>query len=103
MKITLGSDAGGVPIFFHGENAQELEYMVKLGLSPLEAIIASTRHSAECLRLDRWIGTIEPGKEADILILEGNPLKDIGIVAKKERIRGVLKGGKKAVWRIPVS
>ena len=45
VKITLGSDAGGVPIFFHGENAQELQYMVKLGLSPLDAIIASTRHS----------------------------------------------------------
>ena len=103
VKITLGSDAGGVPIFFHGENAQELEYMVKLGLSPLDAIIASTRHSAECLRLDRRIGTIEPGKEADILIMDGNPLKDIGIVAKKEKIRGVIKGGKKAVWRIPAS
>ena len=103
VKITLGSDAGGVPIFFHGENAQELEYMVKLGLSPLDAIIASTRHSAECLRLDRRIGTIEPGKEADILIMDGDPLKDIGIVAKKEKIRGVIKGGKKAVWRIPAS
>ena len=77
--------------------------MVKLGLSPLDAIIASTRHSAECLRLDRRIGTIEPGKEADILIMDGNPLRDIGIVAKKEKIRGVIKGGKKAVWRIPAS
>ena len=100
VKITLGSDAGGVPLLFHGENAQDLEYMVKLGLSPLEAIIASTRHSAECLRLDRRIGTIEPSKEADILILEGDPLKDIGILAKKEKIRGVIKGGKKAVWKI---
>ncbi len=74
--------------------------MVKLGLSPLEAIIASTRHSAECLRLDRQIGTIEPTKEADILILEGDPLKDIRILAKKEKIRGVIKGGQKAVWKI---
>ena len=102
VKITLGSDAGGVPIFFHGENGQELEYMVKLGLRPLDAIIASTKHSAECLRLDRRIGTIEPGKEADILIVEGNPLNDIGILAKKEKIRGVLKGGNKAVWNIPL-
>jgi imidazolonepropionase-like amidohydrolase len=103
VKITLGTDAGGVPIFFHGENAQELEYMVKLGMSPLDAIIASTRHSAECLRLDQRIGTIEPGKEADMLILEGNPLKDIGILAKKEKIRGVIKGGQKAVWKFPIS
>ncbi len=99
VKITLGSDAGGVPIFFHGENAQELEYMVRLGLSPLEAIIASTRHSAECLRLDRRIGTVEPGKEADLLIVEGDPLKDIGLLARKEKIRGVIKGGRKAVWQ----
>jgi imidazolonepropionase-like amidohydrolase len=99
VKISLGTDAGGVPIFFHGQNAEELEYMVRLGLTPLDAIIASTRHSAECLRLDRRIGTIEPGKEADILILEGNPLKDITIVAKKEKIRGVIKGGKKMVWK----
>jgi len=103
VKITLGSDAGGVPIFFHGENAQELEYMVKLGLSPLEAIIASTRHSAECLRLESRIGTIEPGKEADMLILEGDPLKDIQIMAKKEKIRGIIKGGKKVVWKIPIA
>ena len=103
VKITLGSDAGGVPIFFHGENAQELEYMVKLGLSPLEAIIASTRHSAECLRLESRIGTIEPGKEADMLILEGDPLKDIRIMAKKEKIRGIIKGGKKVVWKIPIA
>ncbi len=99
VKITLGTDAGGVPIFFHGENAQELEYMVRLGLSPLEAIITSTRRSAECLRLEARIGTIEAGKEADLLIVEGDPLKDIGILSQKEKIRGVLKGGKKVVWR----
>ena len=73
--------------------------MVRLGLSPLEAIIASTRRSAECLRLEARIGTIEPGKEADLLIVAGDPLKDIAILAQKEKIRGVLKGGKKAVWR----
>jgi imidazolonepropionase-like amidohydrolase len=101
VKITLGSDAGGVPIFLHGENAQELEYMVRLGISPLEAIIAGTRHSAECLRLDRRLGTLEAGKEADLLIVEGNPLQDIRILADKDKIRGVLRGGRKAVWRLP--
>ncbi len=101
VKITLGSDAGGVPIFLHGENAEELEYMGRLGMAPLEAIIASTRHSAECLRLDDRLGTLEPGKEADVLIVEGNPLSDVRILANKERICGVLKGGKKAVWKLP--
>ncbi|MCJ7773351.1 MAG: amidohydrolase family protein, partial [Desulfobacterales bacterium] len=101
VKITLGTDAGGVPLFTHGENAEELEYMVRLGINPLDAIIASTKHSAECLHLDHRLGTLAPGKEADLLIVEGNPLSDIKILSKKEKIRGVLRGGKKVVWRLP--
>jgi imidazolonepropionase-like amidohydrolase len=75
--------------------------MVRLGISPLDAIIASTRHSAECLRLGHRLGTLEPGKEADVMIVKGNPLKDISILAQKGRIAGVLKGGKKVNWRLP--
>jgi imidazolonepropionase-like amidohydrolase len=101
VQITLGSDAGGVPIFLHGENAEELQYMVRLGISPLDAIIASTRRSAECLRLGHRLGTLEQGKEADVMIVNGNPLKDISILAEKGRIAGVLKGGKKVNWRLP--
>jgi imidazolonepropionase-like amidohydrolase len=101
VRVTLGSDAGGVPLFFHGENAEELQYMVRLGMRPLDALLAATRVSAECLRLEK-VGSLEPGKEADLLVVEGNPLEDIGILAKKDKIRAVIKGGRKAVWKLPV-
>ena len=100
VKITLGSDAGGVPTFLHGQNAEELEYMVRLGMKPLDAIVAATRHSAECLRLDGRRGTLEPGKDADLLVVEGNPLQDIRLLAQKEKIKGVIRGGKRAVWKV---
>jgi imidazolonepropionase-like amidohydrolase len=100
LKVTLGTDAGGVPIFYHGENGEELEYMVRLGMSSSDAIIASTKHSAECLRISDYVGTIEPGKEADLLVLEGNPLNDIKIIACKKNIKAVFKGGKRVVWKI---
>jgi imidazolonepropionase-like amidohydrolase len=101
VRISLGSDAGGVPLFYHGQNAEELEYMVRLGMKPLDAILAATRHSAECLRIHDRVGSLEPGKEADLIVVDGNPLDDVGILARKERIRGVLRGGRKVVWRLP--
>ncbi len=93
VKVTLGSDAGGVPLFPHGRNAEELECMVKLGLSPLEAVCVATRNSAECLRIGSETGTIESGKHADILVVKGDVTRDIGLVAKRENLKLILKGG----------
>ncbi len=94
VKITLGSDAGGVPLFPHGRNAEELECMVKLGLDPIEAICVATGNSAECLRLKDEVGIIENGKRGDILVVNGDVTKNISLVASEENIRLIMRDGK---------
>lgn len=93
IPIAMGTDAG-TPFNHHGENAQELERMVALGMSPMEAIIAATSAAARLLGLDHLVGTIEPGKHADLLILDGNPLKRISMLRDRDRIAGVIQGGR---------
>jgi imidazolonepropionase-like amidohydrolase len=100
VKIVLGSDAGGVPYFKHGENAKELEVMVELGMSPMQAIISATKLAAECLGLQDKIGTMEPGKLADILVVDGNPLQDVGILSQEERLKIIMKDGSIIVRRL---
>jgi imidazolonepropionase-like amidohydrolase len=91
VKIAAGSDAGFVVA--HGESALELEELVKGGFSPLEAIGAATGVAAECLGMEQDIGTVEPGKFADIVVVAGDPLLDVRILQDKDRIAQVLIGG----------
>ena len=93
VPIALGTDAG-TPFNHHGENAQELERMVALGMTPMDAIMTSTSAAARLLRLSDEIGTIEAGKQADLLVVEGNPLRNIGLLLKQERIAGVMQRGR---------
>ncbi|MBA2486382.1 MAG: amidohydrolase family protein [Nitrospira sp.] len=93
IPIAFGTDAG-TPFNDHGENAQELERMVALGMAPMEAIMTSTSAAARLLGLDQEIGTIAAGKQADLLFVEGNPLRNIGVLLKKERIAGVMQRGR---------
>ncbi|MGH2496711.1 MAG: amidohydrolase family protein [Ktedonobacteraceae bacterium] len=93
VPIAMGTDAG-VPFVRHGDNAIELPLMVDAGLTPMQAIIASTSSAARALGLAGEIGAIEVGKRADLLILDGDPLRDIEIVTRKERIRMVVQDGK---------
>jgi imidazolonepropionase-like amidohydrolase len=93
VKITLGTDAGGVPFFPHGRNAEELEYMVELGLNPVEAICIATRNSAECLRINDRVGTIENEKRGDILVVKGDVTKNVSLVTKQENIKLIMKNG----------
>lgn len=93
VPIALGTDAG-TPFNHHGNNAQELERMVALGMTPMDAIITSTSAAARLLRLSEKIGTIEAGKQADLLFVEGNPLRKIGLLLKQERIAGVMQRGR---------
>ena len=74
-------------------SALELEMFVSVGFSPLDAIVAGTRNSAEALGLEDKIGTIEPGKYADIIVVSENPLDDITVLRKEECIKLVMKDG----------
>lgn len=93
VPIALGTDAG-TPFNHHGENAQELERMVGLGMSSMEAIASATSAAARLLGLDQEIGTIEEGKIADLVVVQGDPLKRIGLLRDKDHIAGVMQAGR---------
>src|SRR5699024_6030037 len=94
VKIALGTDFAGCDPVDHGENALELKLLVEdVGLSPMEAIVAGTKTAAESLSLGDKLGTIEPGKQADMLVVKHNPTEDINVLAQTENIEMVfLKG-----------
>jgi len=98
VKIAMGTDMG-TPFSKHGENAKELELMVNNGMSPMDAIMSTTRVASEAIGLEKSIGTLEKGKLADLIILDGDPLTDITLLQKKELIKLVMKEGKIAVKR----
>lgn len=91
VRVGVGTDTG-TPFNYHGENAYELECLTNNGMTPMDAIKAATSVNAEAL-LQEDIGSIEPGKTADMLLVDGNPLLDINILCDKERIRKVFRGG----------
>jgi imidazolonepropionase-like amidohydrolase len=92
VKIALGTDAA-MPLVFHGDNAWEFELMVEYGMSPMRAIMAGTRNAAENLGLLDEIGTIESGKLADIVVVNGDPLQDIHVLRDSACIELVIKDG----------
>ncbi len=87
VRIAMGSDASALP---HGENAKEIVWMATQGMTPLEAIRAATVNAAELLGWSDRVGSIAPGKYADIIAVRGNPLKDVKTL---ERVAWVMKGG----------
>lgn len=93
ISIAMGTDAG-TPFNYHGDNAQELERMVALGMTPMEAIAASTMTAARLIGIQDVVGTLTRGKEADLVILKGNPLKRIDVLRDRGKILGVMKAGK---------
>jgi imidazolonepropionase-like amidohydrolase len=93
IQIAMGTDAG-TPFNFHGENAQELERMVAFGMSPMQAILASTSVAACLIGIQDQVGTIEKGKRADLLLFKGNPLRDIALLRDRSRMIGVMQAGK---------
>ena len=93
VKIIMGTDCGS-PYNYHGNNAHELELMVRYGMSEMEAIISATKRAAENLRKDDKLGTVEPGKWADLIVVDGNPLKDIKCLVEKQNIKLVMQDGK---------
>jgi len=93
VNIAMGTDSAVGP---HGGNLRELALMVEGGMTPLQAITASTSGPARLLRRDGDIGSLEPGKFADAVVVRGDPLADIAALADPDRIRLVLKGGEPA-------
>lgn len=87
VKVAFGTDAAAYP---HGLNAREFAVMVQLGLSPLQAIQAATVNAADLLGWTGKVGSLEPGAWADIVAVEGDPLKDVTTL---ERVKFVMKGG----------
>jgi len=87
VKVGFGTDAAVYP---HGLNAREFAVMVKLGLTPLQAIQAATLNDADLLGWSDKVGVLEPGRYADIIAVEGDPLADITTL---ERVKFVMKGG----------
>jgi len=87
VKIAFGTDAG---VSMHGRNADEFELMVKFGMTPGQAIAAATVNAADLLGLSEQVGTLEPGKQADLIAVEGNPLEDVTVL---KDVKLVMKGG----------
>jgi len=87
VKIAFGTDAAVYP---HGQNAKEFKYMVDAGMPPMFVIQAATTHAAELLKHEKDLGSVTPGKFADIVAVDGNPLDDITLMQK---VRFVMKEG----------
>jgi imidazolonepropionase-like amidohydrolase len=91
VRIAMGTDSGVGP---HGHNAEELELMVAGGLTPMQAIVATTKTASECIHMAAEIGTLEPGKLADLLVVDGDPLADIRILQDRARLPLIMQGGR---------
>ena len=98
VKFATGTDTGA-PRVFHHELALELELMVRVGLTPEQTLRAATASCAELMGWFDTLGTLVPGKEADVVLLDGNPLEDISAT---RRVRHVFKAGKHYTPELPV-
>ncbi|MFQ5972248.1 MAG: amidohydrolase family protein, partial [Alphaproteobacteria bacterium] len=92
VPVAAGGDLGNR--YPHGANARELEFLVGAGLTPLEAVQAATGTAARALRREAWLGSLSPGKVADILVVDGDPLADIRILQDQARIKLIMQGGR---------
>ena len=97
ITVAAATDAGNTGTLHGASMHRELALMVGAGLSPAEALVCATRNGAILMKREKDLGTLEPGKLADLVVLDGDPLADI---ANTKRIRLVMKGGK-VVHRAP--
>jgi imidazolonepropionase-like amidohydrolase len=87
VKMAFGTDAGVYP---HGDNAKQFVTMTKFGMTPAQVLRTATFNSADLIGHSKDVGTIEPGKFADIIAVSGDPLQDISIM---QNVGFVMKGG----------
>jgi imidazolonepropionase-like amidohydrolase len=88
VKLSFGTDAGVYP---HGLGARQFAYMVRWGMTPMQAIQSATTTAAALLRASADVGALSPGHYGDMIALAGDPLADVGVLT---RVEGVIKGGK---------
>jgi imidazolonepropionase-like amidohydrolase len=99
VNIAMGTDMGFEPGM--GSNAFELEIYVGLGMKPMDAILTATRNAAKALKRENDLGTLDVGKIADIVAVDGDPLADIRVLQERKRIQLVMKEGEIYVDRRP--
>lgn len=90
VKVVAGTDAGG---WLHGNNAQEISCLVKAGMTPMQAMVAATSHAAQCLGMEELVGTIASNKKADLILVEGDPLRDVAILEEGKAVKLVMQDG----------
>ena len=98
VPIAMGTDAGG---YEHGRNPVELQLMVEAGMTPTQAVTASTHTAAACLEMDQDVGALAPGKLADLLVVDGDPLADMTVLQQRERLHLIMQGGEPFVNLLP--
>ena len=95
VRILAGSESGMSLTPYGHWHARELELLRNLGgLTAMEAIVAGTRNNAMAVGLDGQVGTLEPGRIADVLVVDGDPLADLGVLSDRRRLVTVLKEGR---------
>ena len=92
VPIAMGSDVG-TPLNFHGENALEVYWMEQAGMSKMDALVSATGNAARALGWEQWLGTLEAGKIADLIVHDKNPLEDLRVLADKTSLQFVMKDG----------
>ena len=90
VRICMGTDQA----IETGWQGLELQCMVENGLTPMEALVVSTRQAAQALGMEALVGTLEAGKEADLLVLDGDPLQDVRVLQSVENLLLVMQAGK---------
>lgn len=98
VTVSFSSDMG-CPFLYHGENARELAACVELGMTPMAAIVSATKTAAHAVGLGDQIGTVEEGKIADIILVDGDPLTNIEVLYTEDKIQLVMKEGEIIITR----
>lgn len=93
VEIALGTDFSNSPNTPYHENGREFEAMTRAGMTPMEAVRAGTINAARVMRMADRVGSLETGKLADVVVVDGDPLSDITCLTSADHVRLVLKGG----------
>lgn len=92
VRMAMGSDCGGNEARQHGNNVDELIAYVRFGMSPMDAISSGTLQAARAVWLDDEVGSLEPGKAADLVVVDGDPLSEIELLVSG--VAGVVQEGR---------